>query len=306
MSFENEVARLKAISDPAARARAAADVARDASTVFRAIELASMHDLVNAHGGLAQRGSVAAAARELGREPEAVRKRVTNTGAEESEPFEQEGEPARYFPSGQDAYDALLDWQTQRQDLTYRRDPLVRGALAAKLAPRVVRDITGLPLDTISRLESTSAGTAVNVPMRVWEETVGYLAELAPQLGRYERFARLAARALAGVIALPVDRAGHQLPVPDTLRGPEFEALSPEEKTDRLMNTAPPEGAEIPEAAHEDVLDGPDGWAAAFCATSEAAAGSQDADMAAANRRVAAVIRHVRVTGALPEGEPRG
>ncbi|MFJ5740110.1 hypothetical protein [Streptomyces microflavus] len=307
MSFESEVARLRAISDPGARAKAAAESAQDAATVLRSIELAAMHELVDAHGGLAKHGAVAAAARELGRGAEGVRKRLTGTdGAGDAEPFEQEGEPGRHFSSPEEAQDALLDWQLQLKELTLRRDPLVRGAVAAGLAPRIVRDVTGVSLDTIDRLESTSVGTAVDVPIHVWEETVDYLADLAPQLGRHGYFARLAARSLAGVVGLPVSQDGHQVPLPAALRGEEFEALSVEEKVERSMNTPWPEANDVPVSDHQDQLDGPDGWAAVFCAETEAGAGRMDADMAAVARRVAAAVRHVRVTGTLPEGEPRG
>ncbi|MCR8945133.1 hypothetical protein NW249_23735 [Streptomyces sp. OUCMDZ-4982] len=306
MSFESEVARLRAISDPGARANAAAEAAQDAATVFRAVELAAMRELVDAHGGTGQRGAIPAAARELGRGVEGVRKRLSGAdGTGESEPFEQEGEPGRFFASPGDAHDALLDWQLQLKDLNVRRDPLVRGALAAGLAPRIIRDTTGVSLDTIDRLESTSVGTAVDVPVEVWEETVDYLADLAPQLGRQGRFARLAARALAGVVSVPVDASGHRAPLPEALRGEEFEALSVEEKVERHRNTPWPEARDIPSAGHQDMLDGPDGWAAVFCAQMEELAGSVDADMAAAARRVAAAVRHVRLTGTLPEGDSR-
>ncbi|RST23371.1 hypothetical protein EF908_11300 [Streptomyces sp. WAC04770] len=307
MSFESEVARLRAISDPGARAIAAAETAQDAAALFRGIELAAMRELVDAHGGPDQRGAIPAAARELGRGAEGVRKRLLGAadGTGESEPFEQEGEPGRYFPSPEDAHDALLDWQLQLKDLNARRDPLVRGARAAGLAPRIIRDATGISLDTVDRLESTSVGTAVDVPVEVWEETVDYLAGLAPQLGPQARFARLAARALAGVISVPVDASGHRAPLPEALHGEEFEALSVEEKVERSLNTPWPEAKDIPSAGHQDMLDGPDGWAAVFCAQMEELAGSTDADTAAAARRVAAAVRHVRLTGTLPGGDSR-
>ncbi|MEV7897935.1 hypothetical protein [Streptomyces cyaneofuscatus] len=306
MSFENEAARLLAISDPGARVKAAAEAAQDAATVFRAIEVAALRELVDAHGGPAKHGAVAAAARELGRGAEGVRKRLTGTDAGgEAEPYEQEGEPGRFFPTPQDAQDALLDWELQKRDLTLRRDPLVRGALAAGVAPRIVRDVTGISLDTIDRLESTSAGTAVDVPIEVWEETVDYLADLAPQLGRHGRWARLAGRALAGIIGLPLDEDGHQASLPEALRGEEFDALSVEEKAERSMNTPWPEAKNVPAADHQDMLDGPDGWAAVFCAQMEEQAGRMDAGTAAAARKVAAVVRHVRLTGSLPQAAPR-
>lgn len=300
MSFEDEAARLQSISDPGKRARAAAGAAQDAARMLRAIELAALHDLVNAHGGLQKHGAATAAARELGRSAEAVRKRLT-AAPDEAEAYEQEGEPGRYFDSSETAYDALLDWQLQQRDVTARRDPLVRGALAAGLAPRVVRDVTGVTLDTIDRLESTSAGTAVDVPLHVWEETVGYLADLAPQFGRYSMLAHYAARGLAGVIGLPVDETGRLVEPPGNLRGPAWEALSPEQRAEEILSTEWPEGSDaVPEAAHQDFLDGPDGWAAVFCAQAEETAGSQDEDMAAVTRRLAAVIRHVRLTATLP------
>ncbi|WP_217231219.1 hypothetical protein [Streptomyces anulatus] len=304
MSFDDEAARLMAISDPAARARAAAEASRDVSAMLRAIEVAAIAALVDAHGGARKYGSFAAAGRELGRSAEAVRKRLLGDGAaDESAPYEQEGEPARYFDSAEEAHDALRDWHIHNAHHLAHRDPLVRGALAAGLAPRVVRDTTGLSLDTIDRLESTSAGTAVEVPDRVWEETVYHLASLAPDLGCYGTLARGAARDLAGVIGLPVDQAGRQPAIPEALHGPGFEALSPQEKAERIMSTELPGGVEVPLADAQDVLSGPDGWAAAFCAEAEAAAGGQDAELAAATRRVAAVIRHVRVTAALPADE---
>ncbi|MFE7055905.1 hypothetical protein ACFVAO_11900 [Streptomyces californicus] len=302
MSFEPEVARLAAISDPAARAKAAAEAARDAGRLFRTIEVTALHDLVNAHGGLDKHGAVTAAAREMGRSAEAVRKRIIaapDTG--NTEPYEQEGEPGRYFASSDDAYEALLDWKAQREDLMLRGDPLVRGALAAGVSPRVVRDVTALSLDTIDRLESTSAGTAVDVPMHVWEDTVDYLADMAPALGKNSRIARWAAQSLAGVVGLPARPDGHRAELPEALRGEEFDALSVEEKVERVMNAPKPEGEEVPAASHQDLLDGPDGWAAAFCGSMESLAGSKDADFATAARKVAAVVRHVRVTGSLPE-----
>lgn len=306
MSFESEVARLRAISDPGARANAAAEAAQDAAALFRGIELAAMRDLVDAHGGTGKHGAIPAAARELGRGVEGVRKRLNGAdGTGESAPFEQEGEPGRYFASPDDAHDALLDWQLQLRDLNARRDPLVRGALAAGLAPRIIRDTTGISLDTIDRLESTSVGTAVDVPTEVWEETVDYLANLAPQLGRHAHLAQFAARALAGVVSVPVGTSGQRAPLPEALRGEEFEALSVEEKAERHLNTPWPEAQDIPSAGHQDMLDGPDGWAAVFCAEQEETAGSMDADMAAAARRIAAALRHVRLTGTLPEGESR-
>lgn len=301
MSLEDQAARLRAISDPAARAKAAAEATRDATAMLRSIELAAIADLVDAHGGPQKYGSFAAAGRELGRSAEAVRKRLLGTGAaDESTPYEQEGEPARFFDSAEEALDALRDWHIHHAHNLAHRDPLVRGALAARLSPRVVRDTTGLSLDTIDRLEATSAGTAVDVPDRVWEETVYHLAALAPELGRYRALARGAARDLAGVIGLPVDQEGRQPGTSEALHGPEFAALSPLEKAESSMSAELPGGMEIPVADTQDVLSGPDGWAAAFCAEAETAAGSEDAELAAATRRVAAVIRHVRVTGALP------
>ncbi|MEV7275257.1 hypothetical protein ACIQIG_32835 [Streptomyces bacillaris] len=306
MSFESEVARLRAISDPGARANAAAETAQDAASLFRSIELAAMRDLVDAHGGPSKYGAIPAAARELGRGVEGVRKRLSGTDAAEAgQPFEQEGEPGRYFPSPEDAQVALLDWHLQLKELTARRDPLVRGALAARLAPRIIRDITGVSLDTIDRLESTSVGTAVDVPIEVWEETVDYLADLAPQLGPHEHFARFAARDLAGVVSVPVDASGHRVPLPEALRGEEFDALSVEEKAERIVSTPWPEAQDVPTAGPQDVLDGPDGWAAVLCAELEEVAGSMDADTAAAARRVAGAVRHIRLTGTLPEGDSR-
>ncbi|MFF2227043.1 hypothetical protein ACFVV7_27420 [Streptomyces globisporus] len=300
MSMEDQAAHLRAISDPAARAKAAAEATRDATALLRSIELAAITDLVGAHGGPQKHGSFAAAGRELGRSAEAVRKRLLGSGAaDESAPYEQEGEPARFFHSAEEALDALRDWHIHHA----HRDPLVRGALAAGLAPRRVRDTTGLSLDTIDRLEATSAGTAVDVPDRVWEETVYHLAALAPELGRHRALARGAARDLAGVIGLPVDQEGRQPETSEALHGPEFAALSPLEKAKRSMSAELPGGVETPFVDTQDVLSGPDGWAAAFCAEAEAAAGGEDAELAAATRRVAAVIRHVRVTGALPTDE---
>ncbi|MGW6202229.1 hypothetical protein ACWF9B_01030 [Streptomyces sp. NPDC055089] len=295
------------MSDPADRARAAAEAALDVTRLFRGIELAALHDLVNAHGGTGKHGAVAAAARELGRTTEAVRKRIAAVSGE-TEPQEQGGEPGRYFESADDAHAALLDWRLQEQEMTYRRDPLVRGALSAGLSPRMVRDAIALSLDTIDRLESTSPGTAVDVPWDVWEGVIAHLADLASQLGPQDLPARSAARQLAGVIDVPLDAAGRPAKLPDTLRGPEFEALSPEEKAELALSTPWPESDNMPEANPDDALSGPDGWAAKYCAELEEAAGGQDEQMAAATRRVAAVLRHVRLTGTLPvaEGVDRG
>ncbi|MFJ5850598.1 hypothetical protein [Streptomyces sp. NPDC092903] len=308
MDFEETAASIRAINDPADRARAAADVALDVTRLFRGIELAAMHDLVNAHGGTGKHGSVAAAARELNRSTEAVRKRIAPVvGEEASEPEDQAGEPGRYFESSEDAHDALMDWHLQQQEMTFRRDPLVRGALNAGLSPRIIRDTIAISLDTIDRLESTSPGTAVDVPWNVWEQVIAYLADLAPRLGRHGMAARSAARQLAGVLGVPVDDAGRPAELPAVLRGSEFEALSAEEKADRSLSTPWPEAHNVPEANPAE-LGGPDGWAALFCAAAEDAAGGQDEQMAAATRRVAAVLRHVRLTGTLPvaAGADRG
>ncbi|MFJ6437762.1 hypothetical protein [Streptomyces sp. NPDC091416] len=309
MNFEETAAAIRAMADPADRAKAAAEAALDATRQFRGIELAAMQDLVNAHGGTSKHGAVAAAARELGRTTEAVRKRIVSVSGEDgSEPQEPGGEPGRYFESADEAYAALLDWHLQQQEMTHRRDPLVRGALSKGLSPRVVRDTIALSLDTIDRLESTSPGTAVDVPWDVWEGVIALLADLAPRLGRHDLAARSAARQLAGVIDVPVDDAGRPAELPDTLRGPEFEALSPEEKAELTLSTPWPESDNQPAVSPEDVLGGPDGWAAKFCAELEEAAGGQDEQMAAASRKVAAVLRHVRLTGTLPvaEGVDRG
>ncbi|MGC4951002.1 hypothetical protein ACLQ2N_33025 [Streptomyces sp. DT224] len=300
MSFKSEEDRLRAITDPARRALAAAEAAQDAARALRAIELTAMRELVDAHGGTSKHGAVAAAARELGRGPEAVRKRLTGIdSAEETEATEPTGEPGRFFPSPLDAEDALRDWALQRQDVTLRRDPAVRGALAAGVSPRIVRDLTGVSLDTLDRLESTSPGTAVDVPYDVWEQAVDYFTDLASRTPRYDIVPSSAAQGLAGVIGVPIGGTESPAQALDALKGPDWEALSANEKADRMM-AAPDDGSYVPDADDDDVLAGPDGWAAIFCAQLEEAAGSQDPDMAAITRRVAADLRHIRLTATLP------
>ncbi|MFC8538084.1 hypothetical protein ACFUJY_29790 [Streptomyces sp. NPDC057249] len=306
MSFQAEEDRLRAISDPARRALAAAEAAQDAARTFRAIELTAMRELVDAHGGTSKHGAVAAAARELGRGPEAVRKRLTgNDSAEETEAIEPTGEPGRFFQSPYDAEDALRDWALQRQDVTLRRDPAVRGALAAGVSPRIVRDLTGVSLDTLDRLESTSPGTAVDVPYDVWEQAITYFTDLAARTSRqYSIIPRSAATGLAGVLGVPLGGTESPTQSLNALKGPDFDALSANEKADRIM-AAPDDGSHVPDADHDDLLAGPDGWAAFFCAQMEEAAGSQDPDMAAITRRIAADLRHIRLTATLPNTQDK-
>ncbi|MGI5346684.1 hypothetical protein ACQEU8_00550 [Streptomyces sp. CA-250714] len=64
----------------------------------------------------------------------------------------------------------------------------MRGALNA-LSPRQVQvgEFTGLSLDPLDRLHSTTCATAIDVHVPVWEETVTYLADLVPQQAMFAR-----------------------------------------------------------------------------------------------------------------------
>ncbi|MFE5853258.1 hypothetical protein ACFQ61_08560 [Streptomyces sp. NPDC056500] len=300
------LATLRAIADPAQRAKAASAAAEDAPRPFRELELEALRALVDAHGGTKKHGAVAAAAREMGVSGEALRKRLNPAISDTAEVYAPEGEPGLFFAATEDAVDDLHGWALLDQELNDRRDPTVRGALAAGVSPRQIQEITGLTGDLLTRLAATSAGTAVDVPLEVWESAVPYLADLALTLPM-ERPARDAARALAGVIGLGVDTHGYPLPLPPGLTGPEFDALSPEEKAERTMATKWPEVEQIPLPDPDSAQAGPDGWAASYCAELTRAATESSGDYAVSLRAVAGVLRHVRTTGTLPTtGDSRG
>ena len=61
-------------------------------------------------------------------------------------------ELAIHFPMGEDAEDALRAWTEERRALDSRRDPLVRGALAAGVRPTRIHQITGVSRATVDRI----------------------------------------------------------------------------------------------------------------------------------------------------------
>ncbi|MFG1976982.1 hypothetical protein ACGFJC_47285 [Nonomuraea fuscirosea] len=278
--------------DPLFRAEQARAVQSQASRDYRD----AVRDIVAGHGG-----NMSAAARELGVSPQ----RVSQIMAGLEPPAEGDDslhEPARYFSDKYEADAALRDWALAWQDLIDRRDPLVRGAHAAGLSERQIREVTSLKPETIERLTAGDITVAVNVPLEVWEAAVEHFADLADAARHPARIAyRNTGRALAGAIGLPITDDGRAAQLPPSLTGPEFEALTPEEKADRMMST--PMDGEVPVSSPDHVLLGWDGWAALYCTTLNRAADAYDTPLGDAMRHCASILRHIRLHGSVPEEE---
>ncbi|MFI6883914.1 hypothetical protein [Streptosporangium canum] len=294
-------AAIVAIPDPARRARAARAAADAAAGLYTELYRNAVRALVAAHGGNRSK-----AARELNLTPQRVSQILAEDDAVPARALAV-GEPALYFADEYAADAALRDWFLVHQELVDRRDPLVRGARAAGLSPRQIRELTDLPLETIERLIAGDITTAVEVDLEVWEAAVEHFADLADAVDAVDAPAahayRHTGRALAAAIGMVIDESGRS-PAPDAaLSGPRWEALSPEAKAELMMNT--PLGGDVPELSSEDALLSWDGWAALYCTSLERGAATAEGPLAEAMRHCAAILRHIRTCGALPGKEAR-
>ncbi|WP_158888035.1 hypothetical protein [Amycolatopsis anabasis] len=143
-----DLAAIRAIDDPVRRREAARAMAQAVTAQCRTIELDAEKELIKRHG------SVSAAARELGFSPTALLKR--HPGADRDTAPAGNGAaqaiPALRFATPEEAEAALQDWQLERADLDDERDQLLLGALAAGIDPVRIYELTGVPVDTITRL----------------------------------------------------------------------------------------------------------------------------------------------------------
>ncbi|GAT68791.1 bacterial regulatory protein, Fis family [Planomonospora sphaerica] len=287
---------ISAIGDPARRARAAKAAAEDASRLYGELYRKAIKALVEAHGGNRSK-----AARELGISSQRVGQILGEDDASPSPAGAAYGEPALYFGDEDAADAALRDWALANQELIDRRDPLVRGARMAGLSPRQIRELTDLPLETIERLVAGDIAVAVEVELEVWEAAVEHFADLADAAATREAaYAyRSTGRALAGAIGMVVDGSGRAPALDPAMRGPQWEALSPQAKAELAMTL--PVGGDVPETSGEHTLLSWDAWAALYCARLERGTDADTGPMAEAMRHCAAILRHIRIHAALPQ-----
>ena len=298
---------IEVIPDPAARATAAAA----AVTHYRLIEIAALRELADCAGYTGAAEAVNALTPGTTITPQGVHARLARSrGVTAAASFP--AEPGLYFADPEDAADVLRDWQLAHADLVGELPVMVSGAAAAGVAASEISDLTGLPVRTVVGLAVSPAGTAANVPLEVWDALVNRLADLASnaQSGADAMIYRQTGRALAAQLGLAVTADGHLPPVRAFTADPDDEA-----EMEAWLSQHDDLELEEPGPSANHRL-GVDGWAALTCTAYERLAADpsggateEDDPQAAAYKariaegagQAAALLRHVRTTGTLPD-----